>query len=764
MTAVGDPNQAIYGWRGASVSNILDFADTFPRRPAATVADATRSPSTGAPTAGSSRSPTGWPRRSTTRTTPGRAARAQARGGRRRRRDARCYETHAEELAWLADAVRAAHDAGGARGPTSASSPATTRTPPRSSTRSPPRASRSRSSASPGCCGCPRWPRSSRSCTCCNDVTANAVAAHPAHRAALGDRPARPAAARPTGRASSPGARAAAATPRRRPTSSSRSPTASTRPRSPRLDDALDRPGRRAVLPRGAASASRCSPPSCGCCARTSASRCSTSSAGSSTPPGVDVELASAVSPAAAARRDNLDLFVKAVAEFQAVDGDVTPAGPAGLPHRRGRPGQRPRRRHPDRGRLGQAADRAPRQGPGVGARCSWSGCARRGSRPTARARCGPPRPAVLPAPLRGDAARPAAAARPRQGGARRLPRRHPRPRPGGGAPARLRRLHPRRPPASASSSYLLEPAGDAVRPVGLPGRRPRPARGLGRAASTTLAGQAREGRPATPTTPTTRRARGREPGPGREARCGSRPRPGRAPRPTRRRPTTTSTWSRPPGSPTGTPSSSGCSPRRGADRAQVVDVPLPSVAVGDRAGAPARRPRGVRPRAGPADAAAAVAGRAVRHPVPRLGRGAVRPAAPARPRRAARPGRRRHRRRRRPRRADRDLRERARSPTACPHAVEAPFALVLDGQVVRGRIDAVYAEADGGFLVVDWKTNRSDDADPLQLALYRLAWAELAGVPLEQVPRRVPLRAHRRARSSPTTCRRREPSCEALC
>ena len=39
---------------------------------------------------------------------------------------------------------------------------------------------------------------------------------------------------------------------------------------------------------------------------------------------GVDVELASAVSPAAAARRDNLDLFVKAVADFQAVDGDVT--------------------------------------------------------------------------------------------------------------------------------------------------------------------------------------------------------------------------------------------------------------------------------------------------------------------------------------------------------------------------------------------------------------------------------------------------------
>ncbi|MCW2847741.1 MAG: UvrD/REP helicase [Marmoricola sp.] len=68
------------------------------------------------------------------------------------------------------------------------------------------------------------------------------------------------------------------------------------------------------------------------------------------------------------------------------------------------------------------------------------------------------------------------------------------------------------------------------------------------------------------------------------------------------------------------------------------------------------------------------------------------------------------------------------------PHAVEAPFALVLAGQVVRGRIDAVYAEPDGGWQVVDWKTNRRQDADPLQLAIYRLAWAELLGVPLEQV------------------------------
>jgi DNA helicase-2/ATP-dependent DNA helicase PcrA len=71
------------------------------------------------------------------------------------------------------------------------------------------------------------------------------------------------------------------------------------------------------------------------------------------------------------------------------------------------------------------------------------------------------------------------------------------------------------------------------------------------------------------------------------------------------------------------------------------------------------------------------------------------------------------------------------------PHAVEPPFALVLGGQVVRGRIDAVYADrVDGevGYLLVDWKTNRAATADPLQLAIYRVAWAELVGAPVERV------------------------------
>jgi DNA helicase-2/ATP-dependent DNA helicase PcrA len=62
------------------------------------------------------------------------------------------------------------------------------------------------------------------------------------------------------------------------------------------------------------------------------------------------------------------------------------------------------------------------------------------------------------------------------------------------------------------------------------------------------------------------------------------------------------------------------------------------------------------------------------------------------------------------------------------PHAVEAPFVLPLAGRVVRGRIDAVYDLGDGRWEVVDWKTG-SESADPLQLAVYRLAWARLVGV-----------------------------------
>ncbi|MER6568038.1 ATP-dependent DNA helicase [Streptomyces sp. NPDC001093] len=71
------------------------------------------------------------------------------------------------------------------------------------------------------------------------------------------------------------------------------------------------------------------------------------------------------------------------------------------------------------------------------------------------------------------------------------------------------------------------------------------------------------------------------------------------------------------------------------------------------------------------------------------------------------------------------------------PYRVEAPFQLTLAGRVVRGRIDAVYKHGDGDeatYEIVDWKTSRTRTADPLQLAVYRLAWAEQQGVPPETV------------------------------
>ncbi|BBY28716.1 ATP-dependent helicase [Mycolicibacterium sediminis] len=69
------------------------------------------------------------------------------------------------------------------------------------------------------------------------------------------------------------------------------------------------------------------------------------------------------------------------------------------------------------------------------------------------------------------------------------------------------------------------------------------------------------------------------------------------------------------------------------------------------------------------------------------------------------------------------------------PVDVEVPFDMVLGGTVVRGRIDAVFADDDGGFTVVDWKTGDPPGAEEdlrhnaVQLAVYRLAWAATQGV-----------------------------------
>jgi DNA helicase-2/ATP-dependent DNA helicase PcrA len=73
------------------------------------------------------------------------------------------------------------------------------------------------------------------------------------------------------------------------------------------------------------------------------------------------------------------------------------------------------------------------------------------------------------------------------------------------------------------------------------------------------------------------------------------------------------------------------------------------------------------------------------------------------------------------------------------PYEIEVPFETVVAGIGVRGRMDAVFADPDGGWTVVDWKTGALPDGSSLhalavQLAAYRLAWAALADCPPHRV------------------------------
>lgn len=72
---------------------------------------------------------------------------------------------------------------------------------------------------------------------------------------------------------------------------------------------------------------------------------------------------------------------------------------------------------------------------------------------------------------------------------------------------------------------------------------------------------------------------------------------------------------------------------------------------------------------------------------------------------------------------------------TGRPLALEEPFVLTLAGISVTGRIDAVFEDANGHTVIVDWKSGfgPSKRSDPhslrsyvAQLRLYRSAWAQL--------------------------------------
>jgi DNA helicase-2/ATP-dependent DNA helicase PcrA len=86
---------------------------------------------------------------------------------------------------------------------------------------------------------------------------------------------------------------------------------------------------------------------------------------------------------------------------------------------------------------------------------------------------------------------------------------------------------------------------------------------------------------------------------------------------------------------------------------------------------------------------------------------------------------------------------------TRTPTEVEVPFEMTIGDRVVRGRMDAVFRGSgevdggadDGGWLVVDWKTGRKPTgaaakAAAIQLAAYRLAWARLSGISDDELGR----------------------------
>ena len=85
---------------------------------------------------------------------------------------------------------------------------------------------------------------------------------------------------------------------------------------------------------------------------------------------------------------------------------------------------------------------------------------------------------------------------------------------------------------------------------------------------------------------------------------------------------------------------------------------------------------------------------------------------------------------------------------TRTPASIEGAYSVSLAGHIFEGRIDAVFHFSDDptkGWMVVDWKTGRKPagaemTAAKMQLAVYRLAWAQVLSaqlgveVPVEEV------------------------------
>ncbi|GAA4967116.1 hypothetical protein GCM10023238_38750 [Streptomyces heliomycini] len=164
MTAVGDPCQAIYGWRGASVANLDDFPEHFPH--------ADGRPATRQSLSENRRSGGRLLDLANDLAAPLRAMHAGVEAlrpapGAERDGTVRCalLPTHAEEIDWIADSIAHLVNTGRAPGEIAVLC-RTAATSPRSRAPWSPGTSPSRWSACPGCLHLPRspiWSPSARS-------------------------------------------------------------------------------------------------------------------------------------------------------------------------------------------------------------------------------------------------------------------------------------------------------------------------------------------------------------------------------------------------------------------------------------------------------------------------------------------------------------------------------------------------------------------------------------------------------------------------
>lgn len=73
------------------------------------------------------------------------------------------------------------------------------------------------------------------------------------------------------------------------------------------------------------------------------------------------------------------------------------------------------------------------------------------------------------------------------------------------------------------------------------------------------------------------------------------------------------------------------------------------------------------------------------------------------------------------------------------PLDVELSLETIIGGHAIRGRVDAVFADEDGGVTVVDWKTGRPPTGQEsavraVQLSAYRIAYARWRGIDPDRV------------------------------